>query len=81
MRSNPIATVGPGPVRIVVVEDDEAFRQSMKRSLELAGYDVSAFTDAESAMAQLSAIEPAMVLTDLRLPKADGLCMLKQAKA
>src|SRR5205814_4162341 len=46
-----------------------------------AGYDVSVCTDGESAWAQLSAIEPAMVLTDLRLPKADGLCMLKQAKA
>jgi DNA-binding NtrC family response regulator len=66
--------------RILVVEDDEAFSFSVKRSLELAGYQVSMFEDAESALAQLSAVAPNMVLTDLRLPLADGLFVLERAK-
>jgi DNA-binding NtrC family response regulator len=66
--------------RILVIEDDEAFRASVKRALELAGYQVSLFADAESAMEQMAAVAPAAVLTDLRLPKADGLFVLQRTR-
>src|SRR6188474_2582072 len=80
---DPAKAAGPAttPVtRVLVIEDDEAFRVSVKRALELAGYEVSLFEDAESAMEQMAAVAPAAVLTDLRLPKADGLFVLQRAR-
>ena len=64
------------PPGILVVEDDEAFRLSVGRAIELAGHRVSLCEDAESALDQLAEIAPALVLTDLRLPRADGLFLL-----
>jgi two-component system C4-dicarboxylate transport response regulator DctD len=75
-----MATGSSGATRVVLVEDDEAFRFSVQRSLELAGYEVTAFTDAESAVAQAGAIGPTVVLTDLKLPKNDGLFVLKSVR-
>jgi DNA-binding NtrC family response regulator len=66
--------------RVVLVEDDEAFRWSVERSLQLAGFEVIAFEDAESAIRSLVATAPDIVLTDLRLPAADGLFVLQYAK-
>jgi DNA-binding NtrC family response regulator len=65
--------------RIVLVEDDEAFRQSVEHTLSLADYEVEAFGDAASAEAYLSAHVPGIVLTDLRLPGQDGLYVLECA--
>jgi DNA-binding NtrC family response regulator len=62
--------------RIVVVEDDESFRTSVERSLELAGYEVHAFADAETASRYLLLNAVSVVLTDLRLPRADGMSLL-----
>ncbi|AKJ27809.1 Fis family transcriptional regulator [Caldimonas brevitalea] len=65
---------------MVVVEDDEAFRAGVERSLQMAGYDVASFEDAESATRYLSGNVAAMVLTDLRLPRSDGLSVLEIAR-
>ncbi len=65
--------------RVVVVEDDDAFRAGLQRSLRLAGYEVCSFGDAESALAHLAGEPADAVLTDLRLPGADGLSLLQQS--
>ncbi|MFN3493287.1 MAG: sigma-54-dependent transcriptional regulator [Hydrogenophaga sp.] len=66
--------------RILVVEDDDPFRTSLTRLLQLAGYDVSAFSSAEQAVESLELAQPDLVLTDLELPRANGLSVLKEAK-
>ncbi len=66
--------------RVVLVEDDEAFRWSVERSLQLAGYEVTSFENAESAVGALAHSLPDILLTDLRLPSADGLFVLQQSK-
>jgi two-component system C4-dicarboxylate transport response regulator DctD len=63
-------------MRVLLIEDDEQFRVSVTRSLELAGHEVRAFGDAETALEQLAAVAPSAVLTDLRLPGSDGLFVL-----
>lgn len=80
MPDNTPARVDPHATRILVVEDDEQFRLSVKRALELHGNQVSLFADAESALESLSAIAPAVILTDLRLPRADGLFLLERVR-
>jgi len=67
--------------RVVVIEDDEAFRQTVQRSLQLAGFEVEPFDDAESAIDYIGSEPVSVVLTDLRLPGADGLVVLDRVKA
>jgi DNA-binding NtrC family response regulator len=66
--------------RVVMIEDDEAFRSSVEQSLQLAGYEVVQFEDAESAAHYLATGNASVVLTDLRLPRADGLFLLEQVR-
>ncbi len=66
--------------RVLLVEDDEAFRVSMARSLELADYAVTAVDSAEAATRWMLHTLPDVVVTDLRLPASDGLYVLSAAK-
>jgi two-component system response regulator MprA len=43
------------PARIVVVDDDEALRDAVRRALRLEGYQVEVAADGEEALAQLAA--------------------------
>ena len=80
MQDKPPADPLPGALRVLIIEDDEQFRLSVKRSLELAGHEVRAFADAESALEHLNAVSPAAILTDLRLPRANGMFVLDRAR-
>jgi DNA-binding NtrC family response regulator len=80
MQTESTATAADPRKRVVLVEDDEAFRCSVERSLQIAGYDVTSFEDAESAVRSLTHSVPDILLSDLRLPMADGLFVLQSAK-
>lgn len=66
-----------GPARILVVEDDQALRELLTEELTDAGYDIQAAGDAESAIAALREHPAELVVSDLRLPGATGLELLK----
>ncbi len=80
MLNETTATPADPRKRVVLVEDDEAFRWSVERSLQIAGYEVTSFEDAESAVRSLAQSVPDILLSDLRLPMADGLFVLQSAK-
>ena len=61
---------------IVLVEDDGGLRELLQEELEGAGYRVSACADAESAQRLLLDDTPALLISDLRLPGADGFSLL-----
>jgi len=60
-------------MRILVVDDDEAVRNSLKRALVLEGYDVDVAEDGVSALRSLAQSAPDAVILDLQLPDVDGL--------
>jgi DNA-binding NarL/FixJ family response regulator len=62
------------PVRILIVDDDAAFRAGIARELEARGYEIAgcAATLAE-ARAALTALDPDAVLLDVNLPDGNGL--------
>jgi two-component system response regulator MprA len=62
------------PVRVLVVDDERAVRDSLRRALELEGYDVELAADGEEALERLAQNgEPDAVVLDILMPKMDGL--------
>ena len=59
--------------RVLVVDDDKAVRESLRRSLEFNGYDVSLAADGAEALAGIAATDPDVVVMDVMMPRLDGL--------
>ena len=59
-------------LEILVVDDDEAVRDSLGLLLQSSGYDVSTATNGFDALLQLKRSLPAIVLSDLNMPQMSG---------
>ncbi len=60
-------------MHILVVDDDQAVRDSLKRSLQYSGYEVASANDGIEALAHLSAHKVDAVIMDVMMPRLDGL--------
>jgi two-component system response regulator MprA len=61
-------------MRVLVVDDERAVRDSLRRALELEGYDVELAADGEEALGRLAQNgEPDAVVLDILMPRMDGL--------
>jgi len=60
-------------MHILVVDDDQAVRDSLARSLEYIGYQVSTAQDGIEALAKLSSGSVDAVVMDVMMPRLDGL--------
>ena len=60
-------------MRILVVDDDKAVRDSLRRALVLEGYDVDLAEDGATALRSLAQAAPDAMVLDLQLPDIDGL--------
>lgn len=67
--------------RIVLVEDDDAFREALAERLKLGGLEVSAFASAEAALRTLDDRFEGVVITDLRMPGLDGRALVERLTA
>ena len=66
---------------VLFVEDDEALRMATVQALELAGLSVRAFAGAEAALAALTPDFDGVVVSDIRMPRMDGLQLLASVRA
>lgn len=66
--------------RVLVTEDDLVQREIITDILEQAGYSVESFADPQSALDRLADQEFDLLLTDLRMPRMDGLELLRRAR-
>jgi two-component system, OmpR family, response regulator MprA len=60
-------------MRILVVDDDPAVRDSLRRSLSFNGYDVDLAVDGAEALARIGGRQPDAVVMDVMMPRLDGL--------
>jgi two-component system response regulator MprA len=61
-------------VKILVVDDERAVRESLRRALELEGYEIELAEDGSQALERLEAErEPDAVVLDVLMPGVDGL--------
>jgi len=62
--------------RVFLVDDDAEMRAATSQWLGLSGYEVAVFSDALSALEQLNTDFPGVVVSDVRMPKMDGMKFL-----
>ena len=80
MATPPDTSTADAAERIVLIEDDAAFRAGVAATLRLAGYEVPEFAAADAALKDLAASAADLVITDLRLPGDDGLQVLQACR-
>src|SRR5687768_5509935 len=67
---------------VVVVEDDEEIRDSMRDALEIEGYAVSTYSNGKEALDGLRKLGiPCLILLDLMMPVMNGWEFLQAMKA
>ena len=60
-------------MKILVVDDERAVRESLRRALTLEGYDVDMAEDGEQALETVRRAEPDALILDVLMPGIDGL--------
>ena len=69
------------PARVLVVEDDEAIADVLRRSLRAEGHEVQSAGDGAEALTAAERFSPDLVVLDLGLPRLDGIEVLKRIRA
>ena len=64
--------------RILVVDDDGSARKALNELLTARGYQVDLAVDGLAALARIVELPPDLVVTDLDMPRMDGMTLLKQ---
>ena len=73
----PAATARP---RVLVADDEASIRELLQKTLALADYDVDVAHDGRSALERLRASTYDLLITDLKMPGADGLTVIREAR-
>lgn len=60
-------------MKILVVDDDQAVRESLRRSLTFNSYDVELAGDGVEAIDQIDSNRPDAIILDVMMPRRDGL--------
>lgn len=69
------------PMRILVVDDDRAVRESLRRSLEFNGYQVELAHDGAQALESIVANRPDAMVLDVMMPRLDGLEVARRLRS
>ena len=66
--------------QIWVVDDDHSIRWVLERALVRAGFEVRTFAQVDEVLAALAVSEPAVLVSDIRMPGASGIELLYQVR-
>jgi CheY-like chemotaxis protein len=66
---------------ILVVDDDDDFREALSEVLTDAGYPVQQAENGEVALSRVAAESPGMVLLDLKMPVLEGWGVMERMRA
>ena len=65
---------------ILVVDDEESSRIGLSKILTKSGYDVLTAEDGTQALEQLAKLKCDLVITDMKMPRMDGIQLLRKIK-
>ncbi len=71
---------GSPPLRILLVDDEPATLQLVRRLLQADGHDIYEAIDGEQAVDMFEQVQPDLVLLDVVIPKMDGLEVLSELR-
>ena len=77
---NRISARTPLPMRILIVDDEKIKRITLADDLSAVGHEVVAAADGEDAWTQLQTAQFDVVVSDLKMPRLDGIELLKRIK-
>src|SRR5213594_1506924 len=63
--------------RVLIVEDDAAARMGLEQLVKSWGFVAESAADGEEALEKVTSFRPAIVITDLVMPRMDGLALLR----
>lgn len=66
--------------KILIVDDSASMRQMVSFTLKSNGYEVIEAVDGVDALAKAKATTVNMVITDLNMPKMDGITLIKELR-
>lgn len=66
---------------ILIVDDHTSLRLLLGELLHDAGYEVQQARDGQDALEQITTRPPDLVLSDIHMPRLDGLSLLQRAQA
>jgi signal transduction histidine kinase len=75
-----LETSSEQPVRVLVIDDDEAIRISCRRILAREGYAVEVFERGADGLSRLREAAPPLLLVDLKMPEMDGFQVLEEVR-
>jgi two-component system response regulator MprA len=68
------------PARVVVVDDDEALRNAVRRALRLEGYAVAVAADGAEVLDQLGGVQADLIVLDILMPGLDGITVCRRLR-
>ena len=74
------APTKPSRPRVLVVDDEDAVRTLLSKTLALADYDVDTVPNGQAALSRLRLLSYDLLITDLKMPGIDGLTVIREAR-
>src|SRR3954463_1087500 len=68
------------PKKILLIENDDEMRELMRRTLSQNGYEVATASDGVRGYDMAIFIKPDIIVTDIRLPGADGIHVVRRVR-
>ena len=68
-------------MKLLVVDDDQSLRDSLRKSLTFNGYDVVSATDGEDALVRVRQESPDLLILDVEMPTLDGLAVCRELRS
>jgi len=67
--------------RVLVLDDEESARESMREALESGGYEVVTSSTAPEALEAQRAFDPDVIVSDVNMPGMTGIAMVRALRA
>ncbi len=80
MKNGKAVNHGDSQPRILLADDEDAFRTALKKQLAVRGYEVLDVDNGEDAIKAVRHKSPEVVVLDQKMPKMDGIQTLKEIK-
>ncbi|MBD3008884.1 response regulator transcription factor [Streptomyces sp. 5-10] len=72
---------GDQPARILIVDDEPAVREALRRSLVFEGYATETAVDGLDALDKVGSYDPELIVLDVLMPRMDGLTAARRLRA